>query len=297
MKKQIMGYAMAFTVGSLLSGSAAWAATNLVQAQAKGSVVELNGKQLSAPPSLVYGGTTYVQLYSIQNGLQQVLGVRPTWDGTHFNILTPAHSVQAQTESSVIEFNGQTVASPPALVYNGSTYVQLYSLQNGLQQVYGVRPSWDGTHFNVFTQPQTSNQSTGAGDGSGASADNSTGASTADHAGAAAGTGIANGTQTDGATVGADSPQPVTTGTANGSSTAASSAGFTLANYNQIDSTYTVDDVNKLFGFNGTLKASDSMDGGLSTALYEWSNADGDVIVDIYFENGHEQYKAEYGLS
>ncbi|MCL6637592.1 MAG: hypothetical protein K6T26_06570, partial [Alicyclobacillus sp.] len=224
MKKNILGYILAFTAGSLLSGSAAWAATNLVQAQAKGSVVELNGKQLSAPPSLVYGGTTYVQLYSIQNGLQQVLGIRPTWDGTHFNILTPAHSVQAQTESSVIQFNGQTVASPPALVYNGSTYVQLYSLQNGLQQVYGVRPSWDGTHFNVFTQPASSTPSSGSADNATGSAantqDSSTGVNTADNGTTAAGGPAADGTQTEGAAAGSDSPQSVTTGAANGSPTA-----------------------------------------------------------------------------
>ncbi len=73
----------------MLSGTAAFATGTYVQAQRSSSVIELNGKTVANPPKLVYGGTTYVQLYSIQNGLQSVFETRPTWDGNHFNILEP----------------------------------------------------------------------------------------------------------------------------------------------------------------------------------------------------------------
>lgn len=86
--KRILTYTATFIAGSLLSGTIAFATTNMVQAEKGTSTVQLNGSSITNPPKLVYGGTTYVQLYSIQNGLQTVLGTRPTWDGNNFNIIT-----------------------------------------------------------------------------------------------------------------------------------------------------------------------------------------------------------------
>jgi hypothetical protein len=111
--KKVLSYAITFMAGSLLSGTVAMAATNYVQATTKPSVIQLNGNNISSPPALVYGGTTYVQLYSIQNGLQQVFGTRPTWDGTHFNIITPSSTGTSQSTSSDqgIAFSNITVKS------------------------------------------------------------------------------------------------------------------------------------------------------------------------------------------
>lgn len=86
--KKVLGYTVAFLAGTLFSGGVALAATNYVQAIKGTSVIELNGSAISSPPKLVYGGTTYVQLYSIQQGLKQVFGTQPTWNGNTFNIIT-----------------------------------------------------------------------------------------------------------------------------------------------------------------------------------------------------------------
>lgn len=110
--KKVLSYAVTFIAGSLLSGTVAMAATNHVQATTKPSAIQLNGKTISSPPALVYGGTTYVQLYSIQQGLTQVFGTKPTWDGTHFNILTGSG-----TSSS----GSQTTNSDQGIVFSNIT--------------------------------------------------------------------------------------------------------------------------------------------------------------------------------
>ncbi len=79
--KKIMGYALAFAAGTLLSGGVAMAATNMVQAQLGNSVYELNGQTVEKAPKLVYGGTTYVQLYSIQQLLNKA-GIKNSWNGS-----------------------------------------------------------------------------------------------------------------------------------------------------------------------------------------------------------------------
>jgi hypothetical protein len=79
--KKIMGYAVAFAAGTLLSGGVAMAAANMVQAQLGNSVYELNGQPVEKAPKLVYGGTTYVQLYSIQQALNKA-GIKNSWNGS-----------------------------------------------------------------------------------------------------------------------------------------------------------------------------------------------------------------------
>lgn len=79
--KKVLGYAGAFVAGTLLSGTVAFAATNMVQAQLGNSVYELNGQTVEKAPKLVYGGTTYVQLYSIQQLLNK-LGIKNSWNGS-----------------------------------------------------------------------------------------------------------------------------------------------------------------------------------------------------------------------
>jgi len=70
------------------------AATNEVQAMKENTTtIALDGKTVETPPALVYGGTTYVQLYSIQQALKQA-GFSPAWDGSHltFSMTTPTLS-------------------------------------------------------------------------------------------------------------------------------------------------------------------------------------------------------------
>ena len=87
--KRILSYALTFMAGSLLSGTVAMAATTMVQAQKGTSNMILNGKTVEQPPKLVYGGTTYVQLYSIEQALKQA-GFSVGWDGTNFTMRSPA---------------------------------------------------------------------------------------------------------------------------------------------------------------------------------------------------------------
>ncbi|MDQ0188871.1 hypothetical protein JI721_12265 [Alicyclobacillus cycloheptanicus] len=79
--KKAAGYIGAFLAGSIVTGGMAIAATTYVQAQKGTSIVEMNGQKVASPPTLVYGGTTYVQLYSIQQALKKV-GWLAKWDGS-----------------------------------------------------------------------------------------------------------------------------------------------------------------------------------------------------------------------
>jgi hypothetical protein len=83
--KRVMGYALAFTIGTMVSGSVAFAASNYVQALEGQSNVTLNGQSVANPPKLVFSGTTYVQLYSIEQALKQA-GITPSWDGNTFDM-------------------------------------------------------------------------------------------------------------------------------------------------------------------------------------------------------------------
>ncbi len=84
-KSKTLGYALAFGAGTLFSVPAAVAATNYIQAQRTQSTIQFSGKTISQPPALVYDGSTYVQLYAIQQALKQI-GMNPGWDGSVFSI-------------------------------------------------------------------------------------------------------------------------------------------------------------------------------------------------------------------
>ena len=89
-------------MGTLFAGGTIFAATTYVQAQAGTSKISLNGTTLASPPKLVYGGTTYVQLYSIQHALQQVLGLLPGWDGTTFSMNTVTQNSPENTTKTIL---------------------------------------------------------------------------------------------------------------------------------------------------------------------------------------------------
>jgi len=102
--KKIAGYAVAFVLGSALSGGAVMAATNYVQALKGDSVIQLNGNAVEHAPKLVYGGTTYVQLYSIQQALKQA-GFGANWDGSHITGLFNMTSSETATNTPVSTAN------------------------------------------------------------------------------------------------------------------------------------------------------------------------------------------------
>lgn len=90
MLKKVLTHSVAFVAGGILLGGStvALASSNVVQAIKGTSSVYANGKLIANPPKLVYGGTTYVQLYSIQHGLIDS-GIPATWDGNNFKMTIP----------------------------------------------------------------------------------------------------------------------------------------------------------------------------------------------------------------
>ena len=73
------------------------------------------------------------------------------------------------------------------------------------------------------------------------------------------------------------------------------SSGFTYANFQLIDSSYTVDQVNQLFGIDGTLQSEAGQGTNYDLTTYLWQQ--NNVIVTIMFQNGQETAKDEIGLS
>ena len=79
-KSLMLGTVAGVFIGSLLAGSIAFAATTAVQAQKE--TVNYGGIQGTG---LVYGGTTYAELYAIQQVLKQQ-GVVNHWTGSSFTM-------------------------------------------------------------------------------------------------------------------------------------------------------------------------------------------------------------------
>lgn len=71
--------------------------------------------------------------------------------------------------------------------------------------------------------------------------------------------------------------------------------GITMEEFSQIDSSYTVDMVNKLFGLTGTLDSDIGQGTGYELTMYNWQDILG-TIVTIQFQNGHEDAKSQVGL-
>lgn len=144
--KKFIGYIAAAAIASMFTGTAAFAAGTYVQAQRGSSVIQLNGQTVSSPPKLIYDGTTYVQLYSIQSGLQSVFGVRPTWDGTNFNIITPASTsstIPAQSTTGSTSDNSAKTVKLSELPYT-------YKSPNGMQITFNkVTADSSGTVINI----------------------------------------------------------------------------------------------------------------------------------------------------
>lgn len=85
-KSLLIGTMSGMLVGSLLAGSIVFASTSLVQAQKK--TVNYGGIQGTG---LVYGGTTYAELYAVQQVLKQQ-GIVNHWTGSAFTMDSPSQS-------------------------------------------------------------------------------------------------------------------------------------------------------------------------------------------------------------
>lgn len=88
-KSLLTGTIIGTLVGSFLTGSVVFASTSLVQAQKETATYA--GVKGSA---LVYGGTTYAELYSVQQALKQQ-GVVNQWNGKAFVMDSPSQSSKA----------------------------------------------------------------------------------------------------------------------------------------------------------------------------------------------------------
>jgi archaellum component FlaF (FlaF/FlaG flagellin family) len=84
--KKIAGYAVACAVGAMLSGTTVFAATNYVQAKRATTTLAVNGKAVSHPTALSYGGSTYLPVSAVQQALKKA-GINSTWKGSTFNII------------------------------------------------------------------------------------------------------------------------------------------------------------------------------------------------------------------
>jgi hypothetical protein len=119
MKKAAFYVIPAIVVGTVVSGTIAEAATKYVQAVLGTSSVYVNGQLQSSPPKLVYKGTTYVQLSSIQHSLIHA-GIGATWDGNKFKMTIPyeppapgpnVSKIQDMKTLTVDQFGAQSVNS------------------------------------------------------------------------------------------------------------------------------------------------------------------------------------------
>ncbi len=79
--------------------------------------------------------------------------------------------------------------------------------------------------------------------------------------------------------------------------TGISNIGLTLANFDRIDSTYSIDEVNIIIGIEGTLSSESGQGTNYDLQTYTWENSSGSKIVSIMFENGYETAKDEVGLN
>lgn len=144
--------APAFLCGTLVGSPLVSAASKYVQAQLGTSSISDNGKLVAKPPKLVYGGTTYVQLYSIQHSLMDS-GIQATWNGKNFSMEIPENAPSQPHLNSVVftssesnpysENNGTNDLSSityelPAGSATFYTYTDIENISNGTHDMKEV---------------------------------------------------------------------------------------------------------------------------------------------------------------
>ncbi|MFD1675947.1 hypothetical protein [Alicyclobacillus fodiniaquatilis] len=73
--------------------------------------------------------------------------------------------------------------------------------------------------------------------------------------------------------------------------------GMTQANFDSIDSSYTVNEVNALFGIEGTLTSEAGQGTDYDLESYEWTDPVTNAIATVMFQNGRETAKDSVGLN
>ncbi len=257
MKKSTIGYISAFLVGTLISGGSVFAATNYVKTLEKNSEITMNGQVINEAPALVYGGTTYVQLYSIQQALKSIQ-MNNTWNGYDFDIKTnTGNNTNSSNAISSSTTNTNTINSNTTNnnAYSNLNYGNYLSIQQGetlseINSLFGFPGQKVNGDIYTWINPN-------------------------------------NG---DNVTVGFD---------IDGYEIVKSQSGLSnlnYASYISIDSTYSLSDVENLFGFPGTLVSENNQDPNYDITMYTWQNSDGSQSATIAFANVMEISKSEVGL-
>lgn len=123
--KKSLSYALVFMAGTLVSGSVAFAATTYVKAQKERTTIQYQGNAIAHPAGLVYAGSTYVQLYSIEQALKQA-GFLPGWDGSTLSL----------SENNVAKLSGGTSDSLGTYVDIG--YASTSIMENAVDFIKSV---------------------------------------------------------------------------------------------------------------------------------------------------------------
>jgi hypothetical protein len=95
--KRVVGHVITFTLGTLVSGSVALAATNMIQAQKLNANIVVAGKA-HGTTELVYNGKAYLPVSDIQGVFQQA-GITSKWNSGRLTVTLPSKS-SGSTDSS-----------------------------------------------------------------------------------------------------------------------------------------------------------------------------------------------------
>lgn len=130
-----------------------------------------NGVPVSTPYGFVAGGTTYMPIWYVMAALKQI-GVNSTWDGTVWNLTTPAGFQQTNNKtyatpgSQTITLDGKTLLHVSGMAYEDpsthhqTTYMPIWDIQQILLRL-GFQDSWDGYAWKITHAAYTAYTSSG----------------------------------------------------------------------------------------------------------------------------------------
>lgn len=119
--------------------------------------ITVNGKPVYHAPGIVHSHTTYMPIWYVQQALDDV-GLQNVWDhGEQWDISSngaapqPDAAVSNPSGERAIVVNGKQVMELPCFVYQGTTYMQVYSIEVLLRKL-GLTTSWNGWTWDI-SQP------------------------------------------------------------------------------------------------------------------------------------------------
>jgi hypothetical protein len=116
-KKSVIGYAIAFLAGTVLSGTSVFAATQYVKALRGTSQVPVNGKIIEKTTKLTYNGSSYEPIHAIQAGLNKA-GIHNAWNGTTLSMTSPS-SPATLDKHIVVKVHNATTPGSATITYSG----------------------------------------------------------------------------------------------------------------------------------------------------------------------------------